>query len=361
MKKRQRIHFGARIFLRSQEPFRNIIQRAQFCEKNGFDSVLIDDHLLYGTGEASAPEPFTTLTALALQTKRIRVGIAVTDLVRRHPAIVAQAAATLANIAPGRVFLGLGAGDPMNQAPFGLPTHHRYGKLEEGLKVLRMLWASSIEKPARFKGRFFKLNNAYLQTSPPNDGPVPVYLAAFGKKMLQLTGREADGWVPHCHTPKTYRDDLKIVEEAARTARRSMNNFYPGYYTLASASNNREVADANVLGPARYFLALIPEALRKVDPSANHPGRIWEKMDLPKLQRETIREIASTIPSETALNTVIHGTPNDCVEQVSRFQKAGCREMMLTFVPKDGLWSVRGLLSSIRFFADEVLSQFSEK
>ena len=360
MKKRQRIRFGARIFLRSHEPFRNIIQRAQICEKYGFDSVFIDDHLLYGTGEASAPEPFTALTALALQTRRIRVGIAVTDLVRRHPAIVAQAAATLANIAPGRVFLGLGAGDPMNQAPFGLPTQHRYGKLEEGLKVLRMLWASSIENPVRFKGRFFKLNNAYLQTGQPDDRPIPVYLAAFGQKMLQLAGKEADGWVPHCHTPKTYRDDLKIVHDAARDAGRSMNDFSPGYYTLASASTNRGVADTNVLGPARYFLALIPEALRKVDPSAHHPGRIWEKMNIPKRQRETIREIASTIPSETALNTVIHGTPDDCVEQVSRFQKAGCREMMLTFVPRDGLWSARGLLPSIRFFADRVLSHFSD-
>ncbi len=352
--------FGVRIFLRSHEPFHSIIQRAQVCEKYGFDSIFLDDHLLYGTGEASAPEPFTTLTALVLQTRRIRVGIAVTDFVRRHPAIVAQTAATLANIAPGRVFLGLGAGDPMNQAPFGLPTQHRYGKLEEGLKVLKMLWASSIDKPARFKGRFFKLNNAYLQAGQPDEVRVPIYLAAFGQKMLQLTGKEADGWVPHCHTPETYRDDLTIVQDAARTAGRSMNDFSPGYYTLASASNNRGVADANVLGPARYFLALIPEALKKVDPSAHHPGRIWEKMSVPKQQRETIRGIASTIPSETALSTVIHGTPEDCVEQASRFQKTGCREMMLTFVPQDGLWSTKGLLPSIRFFADRVLSQFSD-
>src|SRR6266849_5327287 len=148
------MRFGARVFLRSKEPFNNIIQRARFCEKLGFDSVFIDDHLLYGTSEASAPEPFTTLTALAAETRKIRVGIAVTDLVRRHPAIVAQAMATLATIAPRRVFLGLGA-------------------------------------------------------------PVPVYLAAFGRKMLQLTGQEADGWVPHCHTSKTYRQDLEIIEKAA--------------------------------------------------------------------------------------------------------------------------------------------------
>ncbi len=360
MKKHQGIRFGARIFLRAHEPFSRIIQRAQFCEKYGFDSVFIDDHLLYGTDNASAPEPFTTLTALALQTRRIQVGIAVTDLVRRHPAIVAQATATLASIAPRRVFLGLGAGDPMNQAPFGISTQQRYGKLREGLKVLRLLWASSIDKPARFNGHFFKLNNAYLQTGQSNIAPAPIYLAAFGRKMLKLTGQVADGWVPHCHTPTTYQGDLKIVRDAARQAERRLSRFMPCYYTLASASNNRDSAHSNVLGPARYFLALIPEALRKVDPSAYHPGRVWEKMAHPKQQRETIRSIASTIPSQTALKTVIHGTPDDCIEQIGQFQKAGCTELMLTFALEDGLWSARNLLPSIRFFAQKIISYFSD-
>ncbi len=360
MKKDQGIRFGARIFLRAQEPFNRIVQRAQFCEKYGFDSILIDDHLLYGTSDASAPEPFTTLTALALQTRRIRVGIAVTDLVRRHPAIVAQATATLANIAPGRIFLGLGAGDSMNQAPFGLPTKHRYGKLKEGMKVMRMLWASSIHKPANFKGRFFQLRNAYLQTEQSSKITVPIYLAAFGRKMLQLTGQVGDGWVPHCHVPRTYQDDFEIIRTAGRESRRSLSKFHPSYYTLASTSSDREKANEDILGPARYFLALIPEALRKVDSSAHHPGRIWEKMAHPKQQRETIRKIASKVPEQTALDTVIHGTPTDCIEQISNFQKAGCQELMLTFVPEGGLWSTRGLLPSIRLFAQKAMSYFSK-
>jgi len=92
-----RIRFGCRIFQAATEPHTNIINRAQFCEKQGFDSVLIDDHLLYGTKDAAAPEPFTTLAAIAAGTRKIRVGIAVTDMVRRHPAIIAQTLATLSN------------------------------------------------------------------------------------------------------------------------------------------------------------------------------------------------------------------------------------------------------------------------
>jgi len=355
---KSKVRFGSRIFLAAKEPFQSIVKRAQFCEKHGFDSVLLDDHLLYGTDAASAPEPFTTLAAIASGTRKIRVGIAVTDLVRRHPAIIAQTLATLSSQYPKRIFLGLGAGDPMNQAPFGLPTVHRYSRLREGLQMIRMLWNSSIDKPQNYKGQFFTLNNAYLQAGQERHPVPPVYLAAFGPKMLKLTGEEADGWLPHCHTPATYRTDLDVIRESARHTNRDLGKFSPAYYTLSSISKNRAEADRNVLGPARYFLALIPEALKKIDPDANHPGRIWEKMSYPKDQRETIRKIAADIPESDAYNTVIHGTPDDCTEQVEDYQKAGCKEFMLTFVPKGGLWSTTGLPEQIRLFSEKVMSNW---
>jgi phthiodiolone/phenolphthiodiolone dimycocerosates ketoreductase len=352
-----RVRFGVRLFQASDEPFNRIIQRAQFCEKQGFDSVLIDDHLLYGTDAASAPEPFTTLAAIANGTRKIRVGVAVTDLVRRHPAIITQTLATLSNQFPKRVFLGLGSGDPMNQAPFGLPTAHRYSRLREGLQVIRVLWNSSIDKPQNYKGQFFTLNNAYLQAGQERQPVPPIYLAAFGPKMLRLTGEAGDGWIPHCHTPATYKADLETVSAWRRRSKHDSDTFHPAYYTLSSISTNRQEADRNVLGPAKYFLALIPEALEKIDPMAPHPGRIWEKMSYPKDQRETIRKIAADIPESDAYNTVIHGTPDNCIEQIEEYRKAGCNEFMLTFVPKGGLWSSTNLLSQIRLFSDKVLSR----
>jgi phthiodiolone/phenolphthiodiolone dimycocerosates ketoreductase len=352
-----RVRFGVRIFLAANEPFQNIVDRAQFCEKHGFDSVLIDDHLLYGTEAAAAPEPFTTLAAIATGTHRIRVGIVVTDLVRRHPAIIAQTLATLSNRFPKRLFLGLGAGDPMNQTPFGLSPEHRVGRLSEGLRIIRQLWSSSIEKPQNFKGRFFTLNNAYLQALQEKQPVPPVYLAAFGPRMLRLAG-EADGWIPHCHTPATYKMDLDTIIGSAHNAGRDFGAFRSAYYTLSSISKNRAEADRNVVGPARYFLALIPEALRKIDSSANHPGRIWEKLSNPKEQRETIRKIAAEIPESDAYNTVIHGTPDDCIEQIEGYRKAGCKEFMLTFVPEGGLWSPTNLLEQIRRFSEKVMSNW---
>ena len=357
-KHRRPARFGVRIFQAADESFQQVVHRTYFLEKAGFDSAFLDDHLLYGTGQAAAPEPFTTIANLAAQTRTIKMGVAVTDLVRRHPAIVAQTAATLTAMFPGRVFLGLGAGDPMNQAPFGMATDYRYGKLEEGLTVMKILWDSTIERPATFKGQFYSLKNAHLQI--PRSSPVPIYLAAFGDKMLRLTGAQADGWIPHCHNTETYREDLAKIRESANEAQRQLRLFNPAYYTLASVSKQRAEADKQILGPARYFLALIPEALRKVDPSAPHPGRIWERLDNPKAQRRVIHKIAQSIPEQTAFDTVIHGTPDDCIQQVERFQKVGCRELMLTFVPEGGLWSTKGILPQARVFIEKVASYFRE-
>ncbi|HYY92517.1 MAG TPA: LLM class flavin-dependent oxidoreductase, partial [Candidatus Dormibacteraeota bacterium] len=247
---------------------------------------------------------------------------------------------------------------PMNQSPFGLPTEQRYSRLGEGLQVIRLLWNSSIDKPKDFKGQFFTLNNAYLQAGQEEQPIPPIYLAAFGPKMLKLSGEVADGWLPHCHTPTSYKTDLDIIKASALRAKRDLNQFRPAYYTLSSISTDREEADRNVLGPARYFLALIPEALKKIDPSASHPGRIWEKIPYPKEQRERIRKIARDIPESDAYNTVIHGTPDDCIEQIENYRKVGCREFMLTFVPKGGLWSSSNLLSQIWLFSRRVLTGF---
>ena len=355
---KERVRFGCRLFLANNEPFQAIIRRAQFCEDQGFDSIVIDDHLLYGTEHAAAPEPFTSLAAIASKTRKIRVGIAVTDLVRRHPAIVAQLLGTLSTQYPGRIFLGLGGGDPMNQAPFGMPTDQRYKRLREGLRIIRMLWESSIHHPQDFKGRFYSLDHAYLQAGQESRSIPPVYLAAFGPKMLRLTGDVADGWMPHCHTPETYREDLRIIKEASQQAGRNLAGFRPAYYTLASVSTDRKRADENVLGPARYFLALIPEALKKIDPAANHPGRIWEKMKDPRKQRETIRRIAGMIPERDAYHTVIHGTSRDCIKQIEDYAKAGCKEFILTFVPKGGLWSTDKLKGQVQSFAQRVVRNF---
>src|SRR5437899_13043468 len=109
--------------------------------------------------------------------------------------------------------------------------------------------------------------------------------------MLKLAGEAADGWIPHCHTPATYKMDLDTIIGSAHNAGRDFGAFRSAYYTVSSISKNRKAADRNVLGPARYFLALIPDAVKEIDCSANHPGRIWETVHNPKEKWETIGKV----------------------------------------------------------------------
>src|SRR5436853_6231876 len=147
--------------------------------------------------------------------------------------------------------------------------------------------------------------------------------------MPRLAGEAADGWMPHCHTHETYNMDLDTIIGSAHNAGRDFGAFRSAYYTLSSVSKNREEADRNVLGPARYFLALIPQALRKIDPSASHPGRIWEKIPNPKDQRAAIRKIAAELPESDAYKTVTHGTAAHCIEAVEGYRQASPNESRL--------------------------------
>ncbi len=350
------VKFGGRVHLTEGEDYSEIIDRSRFFEQHGYDAVLVDDHLLYGTSFALALDPFSTVSSILASTRRIRVGVAVTDTIRRHPAILAQSAGTLTSMAPGRFMLGLGTGDLMNQTPFGLPVDHRFERFKEGVALLKMLWNSNIENPIHFNGRFHTLSNAYLQVGPRP----PIYFAAFRPEMLRFAGEEADGWIPHCHTPETYRNDLRRILDSAHRRDRPADAITPSYYTPASVSTNREEADHAVLGPARFFLALAPEALRKIDPSAEHPGRIWEQVRDPREQRKIISGIASKIPVEVALRTVVHGTPSDCIEQISRYMKQGCKEFHLMFTTAHGLWSGDRALPMVELFAEKIVDYFHE-
>src|SRR5688572_17295070 len=101
-------------------------------------------------------DPFVVLGGLAARTRRIRLGTAVTDVVRLHPASIARAALTLQHVSKGRFILGIGAGERENTEPYGLSLARPVSRFEEALKVIRLLWGS--REPFDFDGEFFKLS-----------------------------------------------------------------------------------------------------------------------------------------------------------------------------------------------------------
>ena len=172
-----------------------LVRFAEQAESTGFEFALISDHFHPWTDrQGNSPFVWTVLGAIASRTRQLRLGTGVTcPLIRMHPALVAQAAATVGRLMPGRFFLGVGSGENLNEHVVGgtvPPPEIRLDMLEEAIGVIRSLLEGG-EKSHH--GRFYEVVDARLYTLP--EQPVRVYVAASGKQSGKLAGRTADGLV----------------------------------------------------------------------------------------------------------------------------------------------------------------------
>lgn len=170
------------------------LQGARRAEDVGFSAVWCWDHFISrGKKESPVLECWTTLTAAAAVTQRVRVGSFVTNVMNRHPALLARMLATLADQSGNRVELGIGVGGyaPELEAygmPFPEPAE-RIRRLEEAVAVLRLLWAGG---PADFEGRFYSLREAWAWPVP---SPAPRIVVGGEKPAgARLAARVGDGW-----------------------------------------------------------------------------------------------------------------------------------------------------------------------
>jgi coenzyme F420-dependent glucose-6-phosphate dehydrogenase len=174
---------------------RELLEYGVLAEELGFDSVVISDHFQpwRHTGGHS-PFSFAWLGALGERTERVLLGTSVVaPAYRYHPGIVAQAMATLACLYPGRVFLGAGTGEAMNEVPLGVPWPEqkvRFQMFKEACLLMKRLWT---EERVDFDGTYFKTSGATVYDRPPEG--VPLYIAASGPAAARLAGRIADGFI----------------------------------------------------------------------------------------------------------------------------------------------------------------------
>src|SRR5271163_1920273 len=200
----------------------------------GVDSFWVADHLnslvpqaiatpRYFGGARLVPkidaqlEPWTMLGRLAASNRigRLRLGVGVTDSGRRNPAVTALAAATLHLLTRGRAILGIGVGEREGNEPYGVKRTKPVAELEEAVATIRTLWDSAGE-PVTRDSPYFPLCNAMFAL-PPYRGKWPeIWVAAHGPRMLRITGRYADAWVPFVVSrPTDYARGLDAVRAAA--------------------------------------------------------------------------------------------------------------------------------------------------
>jgi F420-dependent oxidoreductase-like protein len=204
-------------------PFSEIVGRARFADRAGFDGVWGFDHFqpMYGSGPGECFEGNTTLAALSGHTDRVRLGLLVTGVTYRHPSVLAAEAMTIDHASNGRLELSLGAAwfDAEHRAlgiPFP-PTAERIEMLDEALTIIRGLLTTD---SFSFEGRHWQLADATLHPRPVQRPHPPIWIGASGeRKMLPLTAKHADVW--HCFGDvDTLRRKSALLDELAVDAGR---------------------------------------------------------------------------------------------------------------------------------------------
>lgn len=175
---------------------RELVELGVRAEEVGLDSVLVSDHLQPWRHEGGhAPNALACLTAIGERTERVVLGTSVlTPTFRYNPAVLAQQVATLALLNPGRVLLGVGTGEALNEISVGLKEwpdfKERWARLREAVRLMRALWA---DERVTFEGEYYRTLDATIYDRPP--GGVPVFVAAGGPQMARYAGRAGDGFI----------------------------------------------------------------------------------------------------------------------------------------------------------------------
>lgn len=317
----------------------------------------------------ASPSPHRHLDAMAVAgaaavlTKNVPIATSVVDTVRRHPAMLAQTALTLDHLSNGRFILGLGSGEAENTVPYGFEFSKPVGRFEEALQVIRLLWES--EEPADFDGQFFKLHHARMDTELYNGRCPPIWIGAGGPRMLEITGRFADGWWPAgAWSPEDYAQKLAVIRASAEKAGRDPMAITPAFIQTCLIGDDAELAEIMEAPLVKAIILQIsaPE-LRKY--GHDHPmGENWRgfvDIDPGVLTRDRIIRFCDQVTPEMIFSIIPHGTPNQIAKIVKDFCDAGLR------VPKimdyGGMAGLKyGALSAqkVRAAEDELLKLVGE-
>ncbi|WP_174817148.1 glucose-6-phosphate dehydrogenase (coenzyme-F420) [Nocardia brasiliensis] len=292
---------------------RELVELTVSAEENGFDSAMISDHFQpWRFNGGHAPFSLAWLAAVGERTNRIQIGTSVlTPTFRYNPAVIAQAFATMACLYPGRVMLGVGSGEALNEIATGFigewpEFKERYARLRESVELMRALWTGD---RVDFDGEYYKTVGASIYDVPAEG--VPVYIAAGGPLVARYAGRVGDGFI--CTSGKgmeLYTEKLMpAVAEGAEKAGR----------TVADVDTMIEI---KLSYETDYDLAL-------------QNTRFWAPLSLTPEQKHSISDpiemeaAADALPIEQIAKRWIVGTdPDEVVSRIEPYIDAGMRHLV---------------------------------
>jgi alkanesulfonate monooxygenase SsuD/methylene tetrahydromethanopterin reductase-like flavin-dependent oxidoreductase (luciferase family) len=192
-----RLKFGCQL-PQDIKDFNRLVDIARNCERLGYDSLWVYDHLSpFWSGTGKALECWTLLSAVAARTENVKLGSLVTNVVLRNPSLLAKMSSTVDNISRGRLILGLGAGDKMSRTElesYGYEfagQDERTGRLRETVLILKAMWT----KPeVTFHGKYYQISKAVNVPAPQQMPTPPIWIGGKHDKILDIVAEFADGW-----------------------------------------------------------------------------------------------------------------------------------------------------------------------
>ncbi len=292
---------------------RELVELAVLAEEHGLDSASVSDHFQPWRHKGGhAPFSLAWMTAVGERTQRIQLGTSVlTPTFRYNPAVIAQAFATMGLLYPGRIMLGVGTGEALNEIATGYKGEwpefkERFARLREAVDLMRALWTGD---RTDFDGQYYHTVGASIYDVPK--GGIPIYIAAGGPLVARYAGRAGDGFI--CTSGKgmdLYTEKLMpAVEEGAQKAGRSVEDIDRMIEIKISYDTDPELALENT--------------------------RFWAPLSLTPEQKHSITDpiemeaAADALPIEQiAKRWIVASDPDEAVAQIKPYVDAGLNHLV---------------------------------
>lgn len=288
-----------------------LLEFGVMAEQVGFDSVFLSDHLqpwMHDGGHA--PNALPWLGALGARTERVIIGTSVlTPTFRYHPGVVAQVFATLGVMYPGRVVLGVGTGEALNEVTLGLEwpePPERFQRLKEAITIINELWAG---ERVTYEGTYYSVKDATIYDRP--EQKVPIYIGASGPAATRLAGRIAEGYITTSgKDAELYTDKLlPALDDGLSKAGRTRDDVD----TLMEVKVSYHPDHDTALEKTRFWAPLALSAEEKMS--------VHDPLEMQRL--------AAELPIERAASRFIVSTdPDEHVERIARYVDLGFRHLV---------------------------------
>jgi len=320
------VEFGINFATYGFPSFNSLLEASMEAEKLGFDALWVPDHLFLpervyravkSTEERDILDAWTTLAAMAVVTKRVKLGPCVAPIPLRNPALLAKTVATLDNLSRGRFILGAGAGWFAEEfRGYGVPWDSfpvRIAKMREGIAVMKKLWT---EASTSHQGCYYTLKDAALWPKPVQRPHPPVWFGGKSDAILETTAELGDGWISFSMTSQEFKEKSTKIGAVAEKLGQKSSEIKPACCLITSVSEDYDAAR----GLAEYYVT-------------NFFGKSLDQVG----------------------DFIVYGKPDDCIQNIEHFVKAGAVHVALRPVGNEDASSF------LKLYGKRVIPYFKEE